>query len=212
LDKPLHVALFGASGATGRAFVRAGLARGLRIRASCRSASVELPPAVEAIRGGLLDPVHVGDVIRGAQAVCCVFGPRPPSTDVFCAQATVRIVEAMKGAGVRRLVCQTGAMIGEDAPNWTLPFRLMARLFRRQRPAVAEDRLRQELEVKASGLDWTLVKPPRLTDGPGCGRVVAGGDLRIGLMSKIARADLADFLVSECVTPSYVEHAVYVTG
>jgi putative NADH-flavin reductase len=171
-----------------------------------------LPPAVEAVRGELLDPVHVREVIAGSRAVCCVFGPRPPSTDVFCAQATGRIVEAMQGAGVRRLVCQTGAMIGEDAPNWTLPFRLMARLFRRQRPAVAEDRLRQELEVKASGLDWTLVKPPRLTDGPGCGRVVAGGDLRIGLMSKIARADLADFLVSECVTPSYVEHAVYVTG
>jgi len=109
-------------------------------------------------------------------------------------------------------VCQTGAMIGGDVPNWTWAVRLMVRMFRRQRPAVAADRMRQEQLVRGSGLEWTLVKPPRLTEGPAGGRVMAGVDLRIGLLSKISRADLASFLVAECVAPRYVKQSVYVTG
>jgi len=118
----------------------------------------------------------------------------------------------MRRVGVRRLVCQTGAMIGGEVPNWTLPVRLMVRLFMRQRSAVAADRMRQEELVKESRLEWTLVKPPRLTDSPAQGRVAAGVDLRIGLLSKISRTDLASFLVAECVAPRYVNQAVYVTG
>lgn len=209
----MKVALFGASGRTGRAFAAAGAARGLAIRASLRDATrAIMPSAIETVRGDPQDADHVRNTIAGTMAVCCVFGPRPPNTDVFCARATELIVDEMRRAGVRRLVCQTGAMIGGDAANWTLPARLMAWMFRRQRPAVAADRLRQEELVKESGLEWTLVKPPRLTDGPARGQVAADVDLRIGLLSKISRADLADFLVRECVEPRHLRQAVYVAG
>ena len=213
MTDPIKVALFGASGRTGQAFARAGAAKGLVIRASCRDAATAiLPSAIEILRGDPGDADHVRDTIAGAAVVCCVFGPRPPHADVFCARATELILDAMRRAGVRRLVCQTGAMIGADAANWTLPVRLMVRMFRRHRPAVAADRMMQEQLVRESELEWTLVKPPRLTDGPARGRVVAGADLQIGLSSKIGRADLAGFLVEECVAPRYVRQAIYVTG
>ena len=209
----IKVALFGASGKTGQAFARAGAAKGLVIRASVRDAArAVLPSTIEILCGDLGDADHVRDTIAGTMAVCCVFGPRPPHTDVFCAPATELIVDAMRHAGVRRLVCQTGAMIGGDVASWTLPVRLMVRMFRWQRPAVAADRMRQEKLVRESDLEWTLVKPPRLTDGPARGRVAAGVDLRIGLLSKISRADLASFLVGECVAPRHLKQAVYVTG
>lgn len=209
----VKVALFGASGRTGQAFARLGTAQGLLIRASCRVASrVCLPSTVRVLSGELEDADHVRDVIAGNTVVCCAFGPRPPHRDVFCARATELIVDSMRRAGVQRLVCQTGAMIGEDVAQWTLPVRLMVRMFRQHRPAVAADRVRQEEIVRHSALEWTLVKPPRLTDGPAGGSVVVGADLRIGLWSKISRADLASFLVAECTAPRYAGHAVYVVG
>ena len=207
------VALFGASGRTGQAFVRTGSAQGLLVRASFRgSAKADPPSGIEILRGDLQDADHVRATIAGTTAVCCVFGPRPPHTDVFCARATELIVDSMQRAGVRRLVCQTGAMIGEDAANWTPPVRAMVRMFRWQRPAVAADRMMQEQLVRESGLEWTLVKPPRLTDGRARGRVVAGIDLQIGLSSSIRRADLAAFLVGECLEPRFAKQAVYVIG
>ena len=103
-------------------------------------------------------------------------------------------------------------MIAGDVANRTLPVRLMARMFRWRRPAVAADRVRQEKLVRESGLEWTLVKPSRLTDGRARGRVAAAVDLPIGLLSKVSRADLASFLVGECVAPRYLKQAVYVTG
>jgi len=213
MQELVKVALFGASGKTGQAFARAASAQGLVIRASLRNAASDfLPPNVEILRGDLGDADHVRDTIAGTTMVCCVLGPRPPHTEVFCARTTELILDAMHRAGVRRLICQTGAMIGADAANWTPPVRLMVRMFRRHRPAVAADRMRQEKIVRESDLEWTLVKPPRLTDGPARGYLVAGVDLRIGLLSKIGRADLASFLVGECIAPRYVNQAVYVTG
>lgn len=213
MGDPIKVALFGASGKTGQAFARAGGAHGLVIRASLRDAArAVLPSTIEILRGDLGDADHIRDTIAGTNVVCCVFGPRAPHTEVFCARATELIVDAMRRAGVLRLVCQTGAMIGGDVARWTLPVHLMVRIFRWQRPAVAADRIRQEELVRESNLEWTLVKPPRLTDGPDRGRVAAGVDLRIGLSSKISRADLADFLIGECVAPRFLRQAVYVTG
>ncbi|TAK70909.1 MAG: hypothetical protein EPO19_05950 [Betaproteobacteria bacterium] len=212
MGESIKVALFGASGRTGQAVARAGAAQGLLIRASLRETTrAILPSTVEIIRGDLGDANHVRDTIAGTIVVCCVFGPGPPYTDVFCARATELIVNAMHRVGVRRLICQTGAMIGRDVANWTLPVCLMVRMFRWQRPAVAADRTRQEELIRESDLEWTLVKPPRLTDGPARGRVLADVDTRIGLLSKISRADLASFLVGECVAPRYLKQAVYVT-
>lgn len=183
------------------------------IRASVRDAArAILPSEIEILRGDLGDADHIRDTITGTKVVCCVFGPRPPHIDVFCARATELIMDSMRRLEVQRLVCQTGAMIGGDVANWTLTVRLMVRMFRWQRPAVAADRMRQEKLVRESDLEWTLVKPPRLTDGLIRGRVAAGVDLRIGLLSKISREDLASFLVGKCVAPSYLKQAVYVTG
>ena len=93
----IKVALFGASGRTGQAVVRAGGAKGLVIRASFRDKTgAILPSTIEMLRGDLGDGDHVRDVIAGTTAVCCVFGPRPPYTDVSCARATEMIVDAMR--------------------------------------------------------------------------------------------------------------------
>ncbi len=154
----------------------------------------------------------VAATVAGADAACLVFGPRPPFTDVFCAAATRAVIGAMKDKGTRRLICQTGAMVGLDLPNWSVFFRWMARSYQRQRPGPAADRREQEEAVRASGLEWTILKPPRLTDGPRTGRVRIGPELRIGLLSSVSRADLAEVILDEAESPRLIGQVVFVAG
>jgi putative NADH-flavin reductase len=209
----IELTIFGATGRTGRVLVRAALKRHWNVRALIRP-SAQLEPAsnLTILRGDLDNPDDVAAAIISAQAVCCVFGPRPPYRDVFCAQASQSIIQAMKRAGVHRLVCLTGAMIGDLPANVSWPMRKMAALFARRLPVVAADRASQEEAVMQSGLAWTLVKPPRLTDSLPNGRVSADPRLPVGLMSSITRQDLAQFLLDEVKRRHYIGQRVYVKG
>ena len=119
----MTVAVFGASGRTGRQVVAGALDQPMRVRALLRSEGglEDLEKHVEVTVGSLTIPENVGRVVEGSQAVCCVFGPRPPYTDLFCAAAMETIVDQMRRHGSRRIVCQTGAMIGNYTRNRTFP-------------------------------------------------------------------------------------------
>jgi uncharacterized protein YbjT (DUF2867 family) len=152
----------------------------------------------------------VADAVRGVSAVCCVFGPRAGDMVPYCAAFTGRIVEAMRGEGVRRLVCVSGAMIGALPGNVSPALRVLARTFRWHSADLADDRARQEAVVMKSGLDWTLVKPPRLTDGPKSGVVHADPALPVGVTSRVSRLDLAEFIFRAATQDRFVGQKVYV--
>jgi len=200
----MRIAVFGATGLTGVEVVRRALGRGHSVAALCRNAPEPsvFGPGVDLIEGSPTDPGTVKRAVRGAEAVICVLGPRAPFTDVFCARATRVIVESMKALGVRRLICQTGALVGDYRRNRTFFFEGMGNFFNRRRPAGALDRIEQEREVLNSGLEWTLVKPPRLTQGPARGSVQASEGLVVGMLSSLSRADLADFLLDLVASPA----------
>ncbi len=210
--QPDTIAIFGGSGATGKALISRALGKGLNVRALARRAGTIDPGRLrlEVVEGSLTSAEDVLRTLRGCSAAICVFGPRPPYVDVFCEQATAVIVDAMHELGIRRLVCQTGGLIGKYPANRTLPFQLMADMSRRRWPQQNRDREGQEKVVMHSGLDWTIVKPPRLTDGYAKGRWDAGSDVRLGMLSSIARADLATFLLEETLTPAHTGQLVFI--
>jgi putative NADH-flavin reductase len=212
--RPETIAVFGGSGATGLEFIRQALRTGFRVRALIRPQSDlgSLEHSVEITRGSLEVSHDVDRALQDSCAACCLFGPRPPYTDIFCAAATEVILEGMKSEGVRRILCQTGAMIGDYPANRTVPFRLVTRAVRRRNQATMLDRDEQERTAKDSGLDWTLIKPPRLTNGHRSGRFTAHADLRVGLLSKVSRADVAAFILDEILNPHHIGRAVFVRG
>lgn len=206
------IALFGGSGATGNALIRHALIRGIKVRALVRNAnSMAIKSGLlETIEGSLLSPDYVEFCLKDCGAAICVFGSRPPYSDIFCEAATTTIVEAMQKLGIKRLVCQTGGMIGDYPGNRTLPFKLMVGMFNRRLPLVASDRSGQENAVRQSGLAWTIVKPSRLTNGKATGKWRAGPDVRASLLSSIARDDLAEFLLQEALNPQFTSQAVFI--
>lgn len=209
----MRLAVFGASGRTGSELLRLAEGRGWSVRALVRPSSTCGPrPGLEVLRGTLESAPDVRAAIQGAEAVFCVFGPRTAKSPPFCAGATALILSAMRASGPRRLICMTGAMVGEPSSNVSLPMRVMAALYRRQCPELAADASAQERAVIDSDLAWTLVKPPRLTEDPVTHRVRADRALRVGLLSRISRGDLAAFMLDEAVAGRHVRERVYVSG
>ena len=209
----MKVALFGATGRTGEEVIRLAAERGWPVRALARhQPSATARPGVEWLQGSLDSAADVAATLTGAEVVLTVFGPRTARDAPFRATATRHIVAAMRAAGQRRLLCITGAMVGVLPPNVSWAMRAMAGQFRRQCPLLAEDSTEQERIVMASGLDWTLVKPPRLADGPPTGRVRSGPRLRVGLMSHVRRADVAAFMLDEAEACRHVRERTYLRG
>ena len=124
----MKFALFGASGETGKAVCAEARLRGLSISGLVRPGS-RLPDLLEIdqVEGSLTSRSLISSVLSGTDAVVIVFGPRPPYTDIFCAEATCRILELAINQGIGRVLCQTGAMVGDYPRNRTVPFELMAR-------------------------------------------------------------------------------------
>lgn len=204
-----HVLIVGASGRTGRLLVEGARARGHVVTALVRhGASPGLfPPDVVRAEGNVLDAPSLRAAVRGQDAVLCALGPVSSSPPTLCSAGTRYLVEAMEVEGVLRLVIITGALIGHpiEGLGW------LYRALRAAGPAAAmEDRHQQEAVVQASALDWTLVRPPRLTDAPPRGRWRAGEAIHLGALAHVARGDLADFMVRQVEDRSLVRRAVSV--
>lgn len=208
------LAVFGASGGTGRAVIAAARAAGIDLRCHYRSAPPDdNAPEITEIVGPLTDPIVVRETVRGADAVLVLFGQRSSTKDVFTTRATRVIVDRLSISGPKRLIVVTPALIGGHSGNISLAMRMVSRVTARSgHEEVTADRNGQERLVRASDLDWLLVKPAKLVDGPAAGGVAVGPEEPVGLNSRVARSDLAAFLITEALAPTHVRDAVYVVS
>lgn len=187
--------IFGARGRSGNAVVAEAVARGIQVRAFDKK-----NPSAE----------ELSQAFVGVDAAVIAFGPRPPYTNIFCEESTKTIIRAMEAAGVRRLICVTGAMIGDYPRNRSFAFKLLSFAFRTKHPQGYEDRVKQEEIIKDSSLKWTIVKPPRLSMSEKSVPIQSGENIKIGLLSVLSRKTLAKFIIEEMLKPQYIKKAVFV--
>lgn len=203
----MRLLVVGATGGLGREVVAAACARGLvTVALARRLPEVPFPADVEISRGDVLDPSSLTAAVGNSDAVICALGtpsPRRPST--LLRDGSQNLVDAMAQAGVRRLVCVTLLGIGESAANTSVFYRQV--ILRFLAPMVPDKRA-QERVARSSGLDWTLVRPPRFADGKPRGdvRVIREGER--GRLGHVVRADLARFLVECAAEGRYMRQAV----
>jgi putative NADH-flavin reductase len=156
--------LLGATGRTGSEILRLALGRGHEVTAFVRSPQ-KLSPArsLTIVRGDPRNPAEIAAALPGHDAVLSVIGPPPrealrPSTLVTdCARATV---EAMTMRGMSRLVIISAAVLFPEKGLYYSFFRWLTRHH-------ARDLRGMEDLVRASGLAWTIARPPRLIQSPG---------------------------------------------
>ena len=204
----MKLLVIGASQGIGLEVVKQALSRGHEVRAFARSAgSIGLSnPRLEKRNGNALYAGDVSAAMTGVDTVILTLGTRAGPGMVLgpvrlFSGATQVVVEAMKKAKVRRLLCVTGFGAG-DSRSKLGP--LQAMVFQLLLGRVYEDKDAQEMIVRRSGLDWIIVRPVILTNGKRTGRYKVLCDPKDWRSSTISRADVADFLVKQVQGTAYL--------
>ena len=191
----MKLLVLGATGGTGLAMVREAIERGHSVTAFVRSPE-RLKPFGDHItirQGNLLNAAELEPVIKGHEAVLSGFGPRLPVSKAdanLLRQFGGALTAAMPKAGVKRVVVESVAFLFKD--SIIPPAYLLGRLLF---PGIVTDASGMEELFQNSGLEWTIARPPELTDKPYTGkyRVREGHLPRFGF--KISRSDVADFMI-----------------
>jgi uncharacterized protein YbjT (DUF2867 family) len=205
----MRILVVGATGGLGQDIIAEAVARGHQTAALVRDPErVTFSEAVEIVQGDVLDLSSLTPAVLGRDAVICALGtpsPRRPST--LLEHGTQNLVAAMSQQGVRRLVCVTLLGAGSSRANASLFYR---EVIMRALAPMLPDKEAQEQAVRASDLEWVLVRPPRFVAGkPRASiRVIREGER--GRLGHVVRADLARFLVDCAADGKYVREELAV--
>lgn len=212
----MHIAIFGASGATGKLLTERSLAAGHSVSALVRNPEMfAFKDKVRIVRGSAFDPAAIAETITEADAVFSALGAKSPfrNEDVL-PRAVPLIVAAMSHAGVKRIVAlgSAGALAAsldkQPAYRRWIVQKIVYNVFLRY-PVL--EQISQYKTLSSSSLDWTMVMPSMLTDGPGRGRYRIDGDALPRNGAQISRSDVADFMMEQLTSPEWVRKGVYIT-
>ncbi|MFJ5679778.1 NAD(P)-dependent oxidoreductase [Streptomyces sp. NPDC093097] len=211
----MRITVVGASGGIGRQLVSQALADGHEVTAALRSPEklTQRHPRLTVVRADALDAASIAPAVEGADAVLSGIGSAGRRDPLRPASTSARAVtEAMTATGVRRLlVVSAGPLNRTGAGQPFLSHRVFAPLLWAILKEVYTDLERMEAVLRATDLDWTSVRPPRLLDKPGTGHyrhAVEAGPAG----SSIPRADVARAMLDLIPDPTTHAHAVGVSS
>ena len=202
------IALFGATGRTGRHLLRLALDAGYHVRVLARStAKLDIKDArLTVLAGNVRDLDQVRATIAGVDAVISVLGPTENKPTFDVSHGTENIVRVMDETGVRRLIVSIGAGVRDPQDTPTLMDRAIVALLKLFSGWVYKDMKRTAEIVRESSLDWTIVRIPMLTDDPPTGQVQSGY-LGRGVGIRISRQDMARFMLEQVNDTRYLGQA-----
>jgi putative NADH-flavin reductase len=188
----MRITVLGASGGTGTKIVELAREAGHEVTAVVRT-----PNGRDAV-ADVMDPDSLGPHVAGADAVVSAIGPRNVRTPTTVqTDSTDSLVRAMRAHDVRRLVVisNSGMVTDGDAPFVRYVVKpVLRRVFKHP----WGDMARMEEVVRGSGLEWTIVRPPQLTDGPRTDGFRTAVDTNVRAGMRVSRADVAA-LVLRCL-------------
>lgn len=207
----MRVAVFGATGGTGRSVVEQALEVGDKVTVLARrpEALGESAARVNVVAGDVLDPAAVAGVVEGAEVVISALGigMHRHATTVY-SRGTANILDAMRADGVRRLLVVSTSSLEIPAPRQAAEWFIAKFLLHRILAKPYADMAAMESRLRESEVDWTLVRAARLTKGAVTGvyRTALGAKLR-GCWS-ISRADVAHYLLTHAADASTFRQTV----
>ena len=206
----MRVLVFGAAGKMGTAVVKQAMIAGHDVTAVVRGAGEGTSPNVRVMRGDASNRADVDAAMRGQQAVINTIGGKTPWKDTGLeTSAADTIVASMKANGVRRLLVTSMLGVGESKQHASLLVRLLVPTFLR---GADKDKAAMEAAVKSSGLDWTIIRPAILTDSVATGQVRVFQEGTVEKAHKIAREDVAAFLIDQLVSSTYLHNTLTIAN
>lgn len=207
------VALFGATGQTGRIVLEKLLHQGYHVKALVRNPQ-KVPithEALEVIKGDVLDEIQVAEAISQTDLVLSLFGQVTDSPPLLQTRGTAHIIKGMKVHGVKKIISLSGGGLpfpSKDEPK--VVDKLIRMLMRLAVPKLLDDAIKHHQVLEESGLDWIIVRGPRLTNEPERGRYRVGW-VGVNASTKIGRADLANFILSQIDDDRFIQQMPFVS-
>ncbi|GAA2655033.1 NAD(P)-dependent oxidoreductase [Paractinoplanes durhamensis] len=200
VSQALKIGVVGASGATGRHVVATALERGHIVTACVRrnATFAKQERLTEAIWPDVNDTPALTDALTGADVVISTLGGAAGGPTTVCTDGIRTTLTAMTATGVTRLIAVSAHGVLETHDRSLYSLAVWAGVADRMR-----DKETMEPLITASGLEWTIVRPPKLSNHPATGSARIGTDLPIRVWSSLSRADLAAFLIDEAETPHH---------
>jgi putative NADH-flavin reductase len=208
-----NVLVLGATGGTGQQVVARALQRGHSVTALVRHPErlTVTSDRLRVLTGSVPDdPDVLAAAVHGQDAVVSTLGVGGSlKSRGLIARSAPAIVRAMEQAGVRRLIFTSAFGVGDTIRDVPPVPRFLIRLLLRD---VYRDKAAGEEHIRRSALDWTLVYPSTLANGPATGHYRVGQRLTLHGVPKISRADVADFLVTQIEDLTYIGRSVLVSS
>lgn len=199
----MRVLVLGATGGIGKFLLEFATARGHEVTAFVRSPQ-KIALKSERLRvvpGDLLHAEQLAQALLGQNVVLSAFGPATLRRVTTRGEFGTALATAMERSGMRRAVVVSSGLLFEEQN--TIGKLLRGTLFRNLLP----DMSAMEATLEKDGLEWTIVRPPRLTNGPLTKSYsVADGRLPRGMT--VSRACVADFMIKEAERPTHVRQIV----
>ena len=205
----MRILVFGATGGTGRQFIAQALERGHDLAAFVRHPQSwsDRDPRVGVVAGDATAAgTKIDAALEGRDAVVSALGRRMSFRSEGLMERSMRaLVPAMERRGVKRLIVVSAFGVGDSRKEAPPIPRLMYATMLKD---IFADKARAEALIRASTLEWTILHPVLLTDGPVTARYRAAEHLDLKGLPKISRADVAHFIVKELEAPAFVRKTV----
>jgi len=216
----MNIAIFGASGATGKLLTQRCLAAGYNVTATpSHTGKFSLRDRVQVVQGSPFDLASVRQTIKDADAVLSALGAKSLRKEDVLERSVPQIIAAMQetisqSKPVRRIIVlgSAGALPSslDKQParrRWVVQ-NIVYNTFLKW-PVASQ--ISQWNNLSHSNLDWTMVMPPMLTNGPARGSYRIDGDALPPNGSRISRADVADFMMQQIENPQWNKKGVYIS-
>ena len=206
------IALFGATGLTGSEFLKKALDKGYRVKVLVRNRErlTYKNENLHIIEGDILNSRDVEKAIEGTEVVVSLFGHVKGSPENLQTNGTKNIIEAMNKHGLQRIISLSGGGLPYEEDKPKLPDHLIRTIMKIFVPKILNDAIAHAEVLKNSGLEWTVIRGPRLTTEPEKGEYRVGW-VGVNASTRIGRADLADFILKETEQGNYIRKMPFVS-
>ena len=209
----MRIAVIGAAGRTGRHVVEQALGHGDEVVAVARdTGALGMEHArLSVVRADVRDIDSLRRAVEGCDAAVFAVGQRPARHVDLYSVGIANLMQAMAEYDVLRLAAISAAgAFARDDHNLTLGYRLQIATTLR---GFYDDLERMETRIMASGMEWTIVRPSGLTDGPLTGRYRLGLDGRpLSAGARVSRADVAAFALKSLKVATWLHRAVSIAS
>jgi putative NADH-flavin reductase len=206
----MQLALFGATGRTGALIMECALMAGHRVTALVRDSGKQryVRSGLCIVQGDARQAHAVADTVQGADAIISALGSDGDTLGPFGRNA----IAAMERFGAKRIVSLIGASVVLPGDLPSIRMSMLKSITRTFGGKMLKDAEIHARELASSNLDYTLVRPPRLTNRAASGRIRHGSTLKLGPSSSISRADVAAFLLEVALAGRYIRAAPMVAS